>query len=66
LTSVVAAVGPVRHVGGKLVPHLGAYHAAFLTATAVLFAGSVLALVTIRDVDAHPTMTRRQRPPTSH
>ncbi len=55
LSSVLSAVGPVRHVAGRLVPHLTAYHAAFLTAAATALAGAVLALVIVRDEDASST-----------
>jgi MFS family permease len=60
LTSVVAAVGPVKVSGHKPVPNLSAYHAGFLVAAAVAIVAAVVAL-TVNDADAAPTMVRRRR-----
>lgn len=60
LTSVVAAVGPVRVVSRHVLPNLSAYHAGFLVAAAVAVVSAVAAL-TINDSDAAPTMVRRAR-----
>jgi EmrB/QacA subfamily drug resistance transporter len=58
LSTVLSAAGPVRHLGGRTVPNLTAYHAAFLTATAIAVVGAALSLTLIRDEDAVSTMTR--------
>jgi MFS family permease len=60
LTSVVAAVGPVKEVGRHVVPNLSAYHAAFLVAAGVAVLAAVAAL-TVNDADAAKTMVRRPR-----
>jgi hypothetical protein len=60
LTSVVAAVGPVRHLGRRVLPNLGAYHTGFVVAAAVAIVAAVAALM-INDADAAPTMVRRRR-----
>lgn len=60
LSTVISAVGPVRHIGAAIVPNLGAYHAAFLAAGAIALVGAVLALATIRDEDASSTRTNRR------
>jgi EmrB/QacA subfamily drug resistance transporter len=57
LTTVLAAVGPFHLVGHILVPHLAAYHAAFLTAAAIALVAGGVALA-IRDSDAAPSMRR--------
>jgi EmrB/QacA subfamily drug resistance transporter len=60
LTSVVAAVGPVRQVGRHAEPNLAAYHTGFLVAAALAIVAAVVAL-TINDSDAAQTMVRRPR-----
>ena len=68
LSTVISAVGVVRHVGGVARPNVAAYHAAFLVAAGVaLFA----ALLTrgIDDRAAEATMrvpSRRQRQPEAY
>jgi EmrB/QacA subfamily drug resistance transporter len=59
LSTVVAAVGPVVVVAGHRLPHLAAYHAAFLTASGVALLASLIALAWVHDVDAASTMVRR-------
>ena len=59
LSTVLSAVGPVRQVAGRVVPHLTAYHAAFLAAAGVAVGGAVLALATVRDDDAASTRPGR-------
>ena len=62
LSSVLSAVGPVRHLAGRVVPHLAAYHYAFLTASIAAVGGVILALATVHDEDAastRPAHTRR-------
>jgi EmrB/QacA subfamily drug resistance transporter len=44
LTAVVTGIGPSREVAGQQVPHLAAYHWAFLAAAAVALVAAVLAL----------------------
>jgi EmrB/QacA subfamily drug resistance transporter len=61
LSTVVAAFGPTRTVAGRLLPHLLAYHAAFLTASGVAVAGSIVALALVHDTDAASTMVARRR-----
>jgi EmrB/QacA subfamily drug resistance transporter len=65
LSTVIAAAGPFSVVAGRHVPHLIAYHAAFLTAAAVALVGSAAALTLVHDADAASTMvgrrTRRRR-----
>ncbi len=61
LSTVVAEVGPMSVVHGRPVPHLTAYHAAFLTAAAMAVVAAVAAL-RINDAEAAPTMVRRARP----
>ncbi len=58
LTTVLAAVGTAHVVGGRTVPNLAAYHAAFLVASGVALLGSVGAL-RIHNADAAATMVRR-------
>ncbi len=58
LTSVLAAIGPVRAVAGHLVPHLIAYHAAFLAAAAFALAACV-ATSLVNDADAASTIRLR-------
>ena len=58
LTSVVAAVGPLRQVGHRVLPNVDAYHTGFLVAAAVAIVAAVAAL-TVSDADAAPTMVRR-------
>ena len=61
LSTVVAEVGPVARRGGHLVPHLTAYHAAFLLAAGVsLFAA--FAALRMDDAAAANTMVRRTHP----
>ena len=54
LSSVIAAVGATVTTGGRVAPHLAAYHAAFL-ASAVLILLAAVATVTIHDSDARET-----------
>ncbi|MCU4184469.1 multidrug efflux MFS transporter [Acidiferrimicrobium sp. IK] len=65
LSTVLAAIGPSRQVGAHLVAHVAAYRWAFLAAAAVALAGSVTALLTVRDAEAASTMVRRRPPPTA-
>lgn len=60
LSSVVAAVGPVRLVSHRVLPNLTSYHAAFLVAAGVAVIAAVAAL-TVNDSDAAHTMVRRGR-----
>jgi MFS family permease len=60
LSSVVAAVGPVRFVSRRAVPNLASYHTAFLVAAGVAVIAAVAAL-TVKDSDAAHTMVRRGR-----
>ncbi|HLH46811.1 MAG TPA: MDR family MFS transporter [Acidimicrobiales bacterium] len=60
LTTVIAAVGPLHRVAGRLRPDLGAYHAAFLAAAAMALMAAGAAL-TVRDADVAATMTGRPR-----
>ncbi|RNI24374.1 MDR family MFS transporter [Flexivirga caeni] len=57
LSTVLAAVGSTRISGGRQVPNLTAYHAAFVAAAAVALL-SVFVALTTRDSDAAPTMIR--------
>ena len=61
LSSVIAAVGPLRFVANRALPNLGAYHTAFVVAACVSLVAAVAAL-TVNDADAAPTMVRRRRP----
>ncbi len=58
LTTVIAAVGPVRVVDGHVSPYLTAYHVAFLVAAGVALLAGICAL-TVNDADAADTMVRR-------
>ena len=58
LTSVVAAVGPVKTVGSHVLPNLSAYHTAFLVAAGIALIATLAAL-TVNDADAASTMVRR-------
>lgn len=58
LTTVLAAAGPTKQVGGHLVANLSAYHVGFLTAAGVAVL-AVTAAMTVRDRDAAGTMVRR-------
>jgi EmrB/QacA subfamily drug resistance transporter len=60
LSTVVAAVGPVHVVAGRIHPNLTAYHTAFLVAAALAVLAGVVA-TTINDADAAGTMVRRGR-----
>jgi EmrB/QacA subfamily drug resistance transporter len=60
LTTVVAAVGPLRTTARGLVPNLGAYHASFLAAAGIALL-AVVAALTVNDKDAAATMVRRGR-----
>jgi EmrB/QacA subfamily drug resistance transporter len=60
VTSVLSIVGPTRLAGGSVVPNLGAYHVAFLTAAAIALL-AVVAALRIRDRDAASTMVRPGR-----
>ncbi|HET9732965.1 MAG TPA: DHA2 family efflux MFS transporter permease subunit [Acidimicrobiales bacterium] len=61
LSTVLAAVGPTRHLAAHIVPHVAAYRWAFAAAAAVAVVGSVTALFTVSDADAASTMVRRRR-----
>ncbi|HEY3810182.1 MAG TPA: MDR family MFS transporter [Acidimicrobiales bacterium] len=58
VSTVVATVGPVRVVAGRVLPHLTAYHVAFLVAAGLALLGAVAAL-TVDDADAAGTMVPR-------
>lgn len=60
LSTVVAAVGPVRFVSHRAMPNLASYHTAFVVAAAVAVIAAVAAL-TVNDADAAHTMVRRGR-----
>lgn len=60
LSSVIAAVGPLRFVAHRALPNLSAYHTAFVVAACVAVVAAVAAL-TVNDADAAPTMVRRRR-----
>jgi MFS family permease len=60
LTTVVAAVGPLRVTARGLVPNLSAYHAGFLAAAGIALL-AVVAALTVNDKDAAGTMVRRGR-----
>lgn len=60
LSSVVAAVGPIRFVANRALPNLTSYHTAFLVAAGVAVIAAVAAL-TVNDSDAVHTMVRRRR-----
>jgi MFS family permease len=62
LSTVVATVGPVRVVAGRVLPHLTAYHVAFLFAAGLALLAAVAAL-TVRDADAASTIVPRRRRP---
>jgi predicted MFS family arabinose efflux permease len=61
LSTIISVVGPVHHFGATIVPNLTAYHAAFLTASAIALAGGALALAAVRDEDASATRSSRRR-----
>jgi EmrB/QacA subfamily drug resistance transporter len=58
LSTVISAVGPLHRVAGRTVADLTAYHAAFLTSSAIALAGAALALLVVKDVDAANTRSR--------
>lgn len=60
LSTVVAAVGPVRFVSHHAVPNLTSYHTAFLVSAAVAVIAAIAAL-TVNDAEAAHTMVRRGR-----
>lgn len=60
LSTVVATIGPVRLAGGRSLPHLAAYHGAFLTAAAFALLAAVAAL-RVDDTAAAHTMVLRGR-----
>ena len=60
LSTVVAEVGPVRIVGGHPLPHLAAYHDAFLLAAGFAVLAAVASL-RINDSEAASTMVKRSR-----
>ncbi len=63
LSSVLSAIGPVQPgARGTLVPHLAAYHAAFLVAAALEIIAAAIAL-TVNDRDAAATMRMQSRRP---
>jgi len=57
LTTVLAAAKPLQRRAGRVVPHLSAYHDAFLAAAAVALLGALSAL-SVRDADAASTMVK--------
>jgi EmrB/QacA subfamily drug resistance transporter len=61
LSTVVAEIGPVAVRHGHRVPHLAAYHAAFLAAAAISVLAA-LASLRMDDEAAAATMVRRGRP----
>jgi EmrB/QacA subfamily drug resistance transporter len=63
LSTVVAAFGPFVLRAGRQVPHLVAYHAAFLTSSGVALLGAGLAFTLVHDADAAATMVSRSRRP---
>jgi EmrB/QacA subfamily drug resistance transporter len=60
LSTVVATVGPVRVVAGRVLPHLTAYHVAFLVAAGLALLAALAAL-SVRDADAASTIVPRRR-----
>jgi EmrB/QacA subfamily drug resistance transporter len=54
LSSVIAAIGATSGSGSRIVPHLTAYHAAFLAAAGLMVLAGI-ATLTIHDSDAHET-----------
>ncbi len=60
LTTVLAAIGPIKLVNGHASSNLAAYHGAFLVAATVAFVGALTAL-TVSDRDAAVTIVRRGR-----
>ncbi len=59
LGAILSAVGPTRlSAGGKIVPNLTAYHAAFLAAAVLALIGAGIALA-VSDRDAAPSMQPR-------
>lgn len=61
LTTVLAALHPVRIVAARTVPNLHAYYVSFITAAALAMVAAVCAALLIRDADARSTMTGRAR-----
>jgi EmrB/QacA subfamily drug resistance transporter len=62
LTTVLAAIGPIREVAGQVTANLAAYHAGFLAAAAVAVIAAAVAF-TIHDADAAATMVPRRGGP---
>ena len=60
LSTVLAAIGPTRQVGGRVMPHVAAYQGAFIAAAAVALVGSTSSLLTVRDAEAASTMVKRR------
>jgi EmrB/QacA subfamily drug resistance transporter len=60
LTTVLAAAGPLKHVGRANVANLSAYHVSFLAAAGIALL-AVIAALTVRDHDAAGTMVPRHR-----
>ena len=60
LTTVLAGIGPVRHVAGRVAVDLTAYHGSFLAAAVVTVIAAGVAL-TVPDADAAATMVPRRR-----
>ena len=60
LSTVLAAIGPTRQVGDRLIAHVAAYQGAFIAAAAVALVGSATALLTVRDAEAASTMVKRR------
>jgi EmrB/QacA subfamily drug resistance transporter len=57
LSTVISAIGPFHQVAGRTIADLTAYHAAFLTSSAIALTGAALALFVIKDADAAITRT---------
>lgn len=60
LSTIVAEIGPVTRSGGRLVPHLTAYHATFLVAAGIALVAALAARRMDDDAAAH-TMVRHGR-----
>lgn len=60
LSTVISVVGPTDRLAGRTVANLTAYHAAFLTSSAIALSGAALALVVVKDVDAINTRSVRR------
>jgi hypothetical protein len=60
LSTVLAGIGPTTIERGRVIPHLVAYHLAFVAAAAVTLAATLAALG-VKDADAAATITPRRR-----